>query len=76
MPARCFTQPPPPSPACSGVLMVAIVWYTTHLSRKAISTALVSGGDEQVAEMATDPDVAELLRWAVTGSALPLPLGA
>ncbi|KAL4441498.1 hypothetical protein ABPG77_002002 [Micractinium sp. CCAP 211/92] len=48
--------------AVSGVLMVAIVWYTTHLSRKAISTALVSGGDEQVAEMATDPDVAELLR--------------
>ncbi|KAL4444259.1 hypothetical protein ABPG75_011996 [Micractinium tetrahymenae] len=48
--------------AISGVLMVVIVWYTTHLSRKAISTALVSGGDEQVAEMATDPDVAELLR--------------
>lgn len=42
--------------------MVVIVWYTTHLSRKAISTALVSGGDGQMAEMATDPDVAELLR--------------
>ncbi|EFN56633.1 hypothetical protein CHLNCDRAFT_144423 [Chlorella variabilis] len=48
--------------AISGVLMVVIVAYTTHISRKAISSALLTSGDEQTVEMAADPDVAELLR--------------
>jgi hypothetical protein len=47
---------------CSGVLMVLIVVYTTHISRKAISNALLTSSDEQTVEMAVDPDVAELLR--------------
>ena len=42
--------------------MVVIVAYTTHISRKAISSALLTSGDEQTVEMAADPDVAELLR--------------
>lgn len=46
----------------SGVLMVVIVWYTTHLSRKAISNALLTGGDEVAIETVADTEVAELLR--------------
>ncbi|KAL4854310.1 TVP38/TMEM64 family membrane protein [Chlorella vulgaris] len=48
--------------ATGGVLMVLIVVYTTHISRKAISNALLTSSDEQTVEMAADPDVAELLR--------------
>jgi hypothetical protein len=43
--------------------MVLVVAYTTHISRKAISSALLTNGDETTVEMAADPDVAELLRW-------------
>ena len=43
--------------------MVVIVWYTTHLSRTAISTALLTSGDETAVEAVADPDVTELLRW-------------
>jgi hypothetical protein len=46
----------------SGVLMVIIVWYTTHLSRKAISNALLTGSDEVAIETMADTEVAELLR--------------
>ncbi len=53
-----------PCPSYSGVLMVVIVWYTTHLSRKAISNALLTGGDEVAIETVADTEVAELLRCA------------
>lgn len=65
-PTLCSSRGLPPTRltlhACSGVLMVLIVVYTTHISRKAISNALLTSSDEQTVEMAADPDVAELLR--------------
>lgn len=45
--------------------MVVIVWYTTHLSRTAISNALLASGDEGAVEAVADPDVTELLRWVL-----------
>lgn len=42
--------------------MIVIVWYTTHLSRKAISNALLTSSDETTVEAVADTEVAELLR--------------
>lgn len=45
----------------SGVVMIAVVWYTTHFSRKAISQALLSHSEDLPPELSNDVDVVALL---------------
>lgn len=45
----------------SAVLIVAIVWYTTHISRRAIGDALMSHADELPQELTGDAEVVTLL---------------
>lgn len=45
----------------SALAMVGIVWYTTHISRKAVNQALQRHADELPPEITEDEEVAELL---------------
>lgn len=45
----------------SGTAMVGIVWYTTHISRKAVNSALREHGEGLPPELTADDDVVTLL---------------
>lgn len=45
----------------SGVSMVAMVWYTTHISRRAVSHALRDHAEQLPPELTQDEEVANLL---------------
>lgn len=45
----------------SGVAMVGIVWYTTHISRRAVSHALRDHAEQLPPEITQDEEVANLL---------------
>lgn len=47
--------------------MVGIVWYTTHISRKAVNTALREHGEGLPPELTGDDDVVTLLGWPELG---------
>ncbi|KAL6768699.1 hypothetical protein ACKKBG_A15830 [Auxenochlorella protothecoides x Auxenochlorella symbiontica] len=51
----------------SGALMLAAVWYTTHVSRRAIARTLLRHGDGLPPELTTDADVVALLQVASFG---------
>lgn len=48
----------------SGLVMLLVVWYTTHVSRRAIAQALMSHANSLPPELMTDADVIALLRVA------------
>ena len=52
----------------SAIAMVGVVWYTTHVSRRAVNEALQKHADELPPEITGDAEVAELLGQHVHGN--------
>jgi uncharacterized membrane protein YdjX (TVP38/TMEM64 family) len=55
----------------SAALIIVLVWYTTHISRRAIGEALMTHADELPSELTEDAEVVNLLGGNVGGDFSP-----